>query len=187
MKMLGKIDVVIRGVGDIIMSRDTGDRTRIKDQGSKENKKKEFEEAQYRDSKGRLILWAEHLEKCFEMAGNQVAFKGKAKYGKIICGGIFVEPQEIPFKVGTFKGKKWGVPVPFEKFVRIPPKTGARVLKTRAKIDNWEVSFTLNVVNDEINFDALKEIVTKAGIHNGLLSWRPKHGRFEVIRFEKQK
>jgi hypothetical protein len=69
--------------------------------------------------------------------------------------------------------------------VRIPPRTGSRVLKTRAKIDKWSCEFIINVVNDDINFDALKEVVTKAGIHFGLLAWRPKYGRFDILKFEK--
>lgn len=177
--MLGKIEVTLKSVCPMIMSRDTGDRTKVKDPSSAENQEKDFINSQYRNAKGKLVLLSEHLEKCFEMAGMQVKFKGKQTYGKTICGGIFVEPQEIPLKIT--KGKV----EPFAKFVRIPPRTGARVLKTRARIDNWEVKFIINIVNDDINFDALKEIVTKAGIHNGLLSWRPKYGRFEVAKFEK--
>jgi hypothetical protein len=177
--MLGKINVTIKGVCPLLMSRDSGDRTKIKDPSSTENKTKEFDLSQYKDKKGKLVLWAEHLEKCLEVTGQSVKFKGMQRYGKIICGGLFIEPQEIPLKI------KGGVE-PFEKFVRIPPRTGARVLKTRAKISNWEATFTVNVVNDDINADALKDIITKAGIHTGLLSWRPKYGRFEVTKFIKE-
>jgi len=175
--MLGKIEVTLKSVGRLLMSRDTGNRVKIKDIGSPENQKKEFVESQYLDKKGKLCLLAEHLEKCFEVAGGQIPFKGKQRYGKIICGGIYIEPQEVILKKAVAK--------PFAKMVKIPPKTGARVLKTRAVIDQWEADFIINVVNDDINFDALKEIVTKAGIHCGLLAWRPKFGRFEIKKFKK--
>jgi hypothetical protein len=175
--MLGKVEVTLQSCGRLLMGRDNGERKPIKDPNSPENKAKEFHDAQYLDRKGNLCLWSEHLEKCFEVAGKQVPFKGKQNHSKLLCGGIYIEPQEIPLKKA--------VAIPFPKMVRIPPKTGARVLKTRAIVNAWEATFEINVVNDDINFDALKEVVSKAGIHCGLLAWRPKFGRFEIKKFKK--
>jgi len=185
--MIGKINVTIRGVSPLLMNQDTGERPKIKDHSSPENKEREFQVAQYRDSKGVLMQPAEMLEKALEVAGGSFQFKGAKKYGKVLCGGVFIEPQEIPHKVITVKKVKFGEVEPFAKMVRIPPRTGARVMKTRAIIRDWELDFVINVVNDSINFDTLQDIVTAAGAFNGIGDWRPKYGRFEVIKFEKQK
>lgn len=180
--MLGKIDVTVRNLCPLIQNRDNGEREKKpkKDYGSQEEKKREFKEAQYRDKKGRLYQPAEHFEKSFEIAARQFKFKGNQSYSKILEGGISVEPEEILHK-------KRNKPIPFEKYVKIPPKKGARVPKTRAMIKNWELDLTINVFNDSINFKVLKDIVIYAGAYIGIGDWRPKYGRFEVIKFKERK
>ena len=186
--MLGKIVVGIKGVCPLLMNQLTpenyeaskkgkGKKGSKQDTSSPEHKQKEFEQAQYRTEAGQLCQPAEHLEKCLEIAGGSFKFEGQKKYGKVLCGGIIIDPEQIVHKIQTV--------VPMEKFVRIPPRTGAKVLKTRAKLPEWELEFVITVINESINFDVLKDIVTYAGTYVGIGDWRPKYGRFEVVKFEK--
>lgn len=189
--MLGKIAVTIKGVSPQLMNQLTleayeaskkggkGTRGTKGDTTSPEHKQKEFENAQYRTSDKKHLLYtpSEHLEKCLEVAGSSFKFEGKKMYGKILCGGIIIEQEQIIHKIQQVE--------PFGKFVRIPPKTGPKVYKYRAKLPKWELDFIINVLNDGINFDALKDILTYGGSYVGIGDWRPKYGRFEVIKFEK--
>ena len=175
--MLGKIVATVKGICPLLQHKDDGNREKVSDPGSPEAQNKEFKDAQYRNGKG-LFQPSEHFERCFELAGSQFKFKGKLTYSSIIKGGIVIEPQEILHKIQKI--------VPFAKFVRIPPgKRGARVLSTRALLENWELDFVINILNDAINFEDLKQIVEYAGGYIGIGDWRPKFGRFEVIKFAK--
>ena len=184
--MLGLIDVVVKGVCPLIMNQlspesygqDTPKKSKKgSDHTSPEAREKEFNLAMYKNSKGKLYQPAEHFEKSLEIAGNQFKFTGRQTYGKLICAGIVIEPNEIIHKNQKVER--------LLKFVRIPPKTGAKVLKCRAILPTWELEFKINVINDSINFDTLGQVLEYAGSYVGVGDWRPKYGRFEVTKFKK--
>lgn len=176
--MLGDVKVRIKSMCDMIMHHDDGNRKKIKDPESPENKRLEFENAQYRNSSDELCLPAEMIEACMEKAAGSFILKGKKTYRDIVSGGVLISPREPAFVKGT-------IAIPYSKMVRIPPKTGARILKTRAMVESWELEFTISILNDSINFETLKDILVYAGAYVGVGAWRPKHGRFEVVKFEK--
>lgn len=59
-------------------------------------------------------------------------------------------------------------------------RTKRGTMAVRVKIPNWKTTYRL-LVNDEIIDPAtLAKIVDRAGIAEGLGTWRPAHGRFKV-------
>lgn len=176
--MLGRIKVKVKGVCAQIHNNPDNPvkATKQTDTENPEWRRKEFLGSLYRNGKG-LYQPSEHFEKCLELAGAMKKFQGKMTYSSIIKGGITIEPNRILIP------KKFK-PVPFTKWVRIPPRTGARVKKTRAVFNEWELSFFIEVLNDAINFDDLKEILVYGGLYKGVADWRPKYGRFKVIEFK---
>ena len=175
--MLGTINVLVRGVAPLISNNPeainnlpTGKKV---DHHSAEYKELSFNCSLYK--KGKCIYQpAEHFERCMEVAGGQENFKGRMSYQKIIKGGVVVEPNQIPHP-------KKNKPERFNKWVVI---NKARVMKTRAIFDKWELEFQIRVLNEAINFDTLKSILVYGGCYVGIGDWRPKYGRFEVIKFD---
>lgn len=65
----------------------------------------------------------------------------------------------------------------FRSPVRIPPKTGSRLMKVRPMVPTgWTASIVIEY--DIIPTSDLKEAITDAGATIGLGDWRPKFGRF---------
>lgn len=77
-------------------------------------------------------------------------------------------------------------------FVRIPPRTGARVLKTWFNIFPWKAKFTAETVAPECTpdqLDAFKTVLEQAGIYQGIMDGRPglrrfNYGTFEITEWE---
>jgi hypothetical protein len=69
------------------------------------------------------------------------------------------------------------------RFVSIAP-TGRGTMAVRVKIPHWSATYRL-LVNDEIiDPMTLAKILDRAGIAEGLGTWRPFHGRFNVTQLE---
>ena len=73
----------------------------------------------------------------------------------------------------------------YEEPVRIPPKTGARIMKMFVINPEWRIKFSANVLDDVVPADAIKESLQFGGLYNGLLDGRPEYGRFELTEFKK--
>jgi hypothetical protein len=97
----------------------------------------------------------------------------------LLAGTMHIEPEKIPLGTDEYEVDERAVVI-----------QNQRVLKGRAKLSKWSVTF-------EIIYDArrlpegientLKEILEDAGTRMGLLDYRPQHkgwfGTFEVISF----
>ena len=65
------------------------------------------------------------------------------------------------------------------RFVSVAP-TGRGTMAVRVRIPHWLADYHL-LVNDEIiDPQTLAKIIDRAGIAEGLGTWRPMHGRFQV-------
>lgn len=65
--------------------------------------------------------------------------------------------------------------------VRIATSKTPRV---RPIFKQWEVTFTATVDDDIVSPDAVRNWFETAGHQIGIGDWRPRHGRFEVTRFD---
>jgi len=65
----------------------------------------------------------------------------------------------------------------------------ARVICIRPKWKDWNATFTLDIDNDSITDETIKEILNYAGNYVGIGSYRPQNngnfGRFELISIDK--
>jgi len=57
----------------------------------------------------------------------------------------------------------------------------ARIMRTRPIFNEWEASVFFEVDTDFVNVDDATMWMSIAGRECGLMDWRPKYGRFEVI------
>jgi hypothetical protein len=57
-------------------------------------------------------------------------------------------------------------------------------MAVRVRLPQWSATYRL-LVNDEIiDPTTLAKILDRAGIAEGLGTWRPMHGRFQVVQLE---
>jgi len=69
------------------------------------------------------------------------------------------------------------------RYMSVSP-TGRGTMAVRVRIPQWSASYSM-LVNDEIiDPMTLAKILDRAGIAEGLGTWRPMHGRFQVTSLE---
>jgi len=66
----------------------------------------------------------------------------------------------------------------------VNPTTRGRKMCYRPRIEDWSLDFTLEVNDDRIDSDVVKQILETAGMQIGIGAYRPRFGRFEVTSFK---
>jgi hypothetical protein len=136
----------------------------------------EWELSAYHDAQIGFYIPSENIEKALREGA------AKSRKGKKIEAGAFVSGSMVPFKNQPFKDLDKAYARPEYRLrcaVRVPPRTGARVMKTRCRIPSgWVLEFAVEC-HRSIDETTLEEAAKEAGLFVGLANWRPKHGRFE--------
>lgn len=136
----------------------------------------EWKASLYADEHGNIYEPASHIEGALvRAAGNfQIAGRSKKTYRELVKGAVFVSPDAIPL------GKKE------PDFIH-----KARVIVNRSAVERlrpgfrvWELSFTIQVLDDQLGKDVLQQILQHAGQYYGIGDYRPRFGRFRVAQFE---
>ncbi len=114
----------------------------------------EAEKAAYRLESGELYQPAEHIYQSLVKAGSayQVPGRGKLTYKDTMKGAVLVLPECIPH--GT---KDYEIDV---RPVRIGK---ARVPRARPLLREWELSFTIQLLEDGVPDETMHAILVKAG------------------------
>ena len=60
----------------------------------------------------------------------------------------------------------------------------ARVMSWRPRFDEWSCEFIIEITDEMINVETLKEILQAAGQYKGVGDHRPEYGRFEVDNYQ---
>lgn len=175
--MVGKVKAEVKLLCELLMHNPDSMGVKITDYNSPESKKLQFEASQYRD-KGGLYQPASHFEGALITAGSAEKYKGAKKYGFLLKGGIRVFPEHVLY-AKTVKPEPFGCWAVVEN-----GRKKSRIWRVRALIPaGSKLSFEIEVFNNEINFESLKKCLEYAGGFIGIGDWRPKYGRFEVIKF----
>ena len=135
--------------------------------------RQEWEISAYWDEEIGFFMPSDNIMRCLQAGGAQ------SKVGKKIEAGAWISDLMIP--IGNIKKHKTldaaykDPQFQFRTACRVPPKTGARMMKTRAMIPTgWELIFTVEYDGDTIDekdlVNASKICVALIGIGN----WRPK-------------
>ncbi len=180
--MFGKIRVKIKGVTPLLMNKITPERLKKskKTKFDRHNPEEEARESAYIDEingKKQLYIPSEAVFRCIINAAGIYRTK-KMGMKNLLAGGIRIEPEKIP--LGTDK---------YEIDTRVVRIQRDAVLKSRAKVTDWEATFY--IIYDRTilpNVELLKEIIKDAGRRFGLLDYRPQKGGyfgvFDVVEFE---
>lgn len=141
---------------------------------------------------GRLGQPASHIEGTLAAASVEFKFTGKKTFKSAVKGFVIVEPQLIPH---VYNGEF--VMAPSEELMVAPTPimdvyvcrvvvNRAAVARSRLRVfPGWQLDFQIQVVDEMLQPDDLKRILEHAGRTKGIGDDRPKHGRFQVARFER--
>lgn len=117
---------------------------------------------------------------CFERMIRDAAAKSRA--GQKVQAGLIV-PEDA---VLEFKGPKDRSPEQLWRsrlWKRVSCKVQRnRVMRTRPAFHTWELKFEALFDDTLLNAAEVQRFVALAGQIVGLCDWRPRHGRFEVLK-----
>ena len=121
------------------------------------------------------------VRSCIEQSARKLRQGSQVREGLIVTETHFAyDMQRYGCTVGELgKSAAFTVPVVVQR---------ARILRTRAKFDEWSCAFVVDCDDELVDGRQLRTWVEIAGQRIGLGDWRPQrsghYGRFEVAEFE---
>jgi len=174
--------VKIKGIVPLMHNRypmDAMDITKKVRRGTIHDPKVEADKCLYKNAEGVIYQPSDHIEGALIKVGSSMTIPGAGKktYKDMMKTNIAVLPQEIPFP----NGPNYQI----DTRLGVIPATKGRVPISRPRWDEWEVEFTIRVFDETLlPGEVLKELLERAGKEQGIGTYRPKFGRFEVSEFK---
>jgi hypothetical protein len=138
--------------------------------------REQAEHAAYRDPDTQdLYVPGVALQRSLVGAATYSKGKGRASLQKQVAACVLVSPERLSL------GKK---EFAIDSRPVVIPATKGRVMRHRPRLDEWEVTFTVEFDDTLLTEDQLRRVVDDAGSRVGLLDFRPErkgpYGRFMV-------
>jgi hypothetical protein len=171
-----KVKVKIAGVAPLLMNRfvmEQSDETKAKRRDEQYDPKDDAEKALYKDEKIGCYAPSTWIEACLRETAKEFKGKGKSSLKTTILSSVFMEPEKIPLNKETYDDIDLR-PVVIQR---------NRVVKGRPRFNSWELEFAINFNEERIKKETLKQILEEAGTTKGIGDYRPKFGRFKVVKF----
>jgi|SRR3990167_2859656 len=168
-----KVKVKVIGIAPLLMNRfhiETNGKGRTK---RVYDPKEEAEKKAYKTTEGKLFLPNTHFKASLVKASTDFKMIGKKSYRDYIRSGIFIEEEQIILNQQNYEIHE--EPVVIQR---------NRVMSWRPKFKEWSCEFTINIEDDMINSQILKEILESAGKYKGVGDHRPEYGRFKIDSYE---
>lgn len=186
------IHVSIEGVTPILMNRFTEEAevkvssgTSAVQLGNKGTPREQAAKKTYSDEKGNLYIPGPNIFACIIEAGKfHKAGKSKitTKKSSLIPAGIALSEIICPLGTKDFEVDSRSVVI---------PATGGRIMAHRPRLDEWKLSFTLEVDDTMFAPELVRQIVDDAGRKVGLGDFRPDRkgpfGKFVVTEWKIEK
>ena len=184
-----KVKVTIKGLSALRYNRFNVERntTGTSKKMNEEQKAEEVWERAYINKDGFYL--PRHALKTSIINGAKKVKLGRGSASASLKAILIFDKDEFPamsLKDKQLK-RKDGDYVIMTDVVRIPPRTGARVVQRWVALPEWQCTFDFIIVDDVVHPDTIKESINFAGLYQGLLDGRPEYGRFEMTSFEKYK
>jgi hypothetical protein len=173
------IECEIKGVAPLLQHRfpeEAEDKKSTKRTG-RIDYSQEVEKALFKNKNGVIYEPSSHIEGALRKAAVAFRIPGQSRktYKDLVLRSIVVVPDEIPLEPQEYDVDKRSVKI-----------QRARVFRYRPRWDEWSLEFNIHMLDDQFDSDVLKEILEYAGVAHGIGDYRPKFGRFEVVKFEPQ-
>lgn len=189
------VETTIEGVSPLLQHRyPLPDLATVGKAGKKSTGEKdysqEWREYLYVTSAGEIYQPSSHIEGAMVKAA--VSFKVKGKRGKsykdLFSANVFVDPTEILHGIKEPKELDGDADKSLYLDLRPVVISRQRVPRIRPAFKpGWKLSFTINVIDDEVSSEIVNDVLILAGKTVGIGDYRPKFGRFMVTRFEQVK
>ena len=176
-----EIQVSVQGITPLLQHRfaEVGADEPSKKRTGAPDWKGEVEVSLYKDKDGKIYQPSEHFEKALKNSAKSFKIAGKrgATYTRLIGSSVEILPYELIHKIQHYVIDSRAVVI-----------QKARVIRYRPRLDEWELDFTLRILDAQLPISVIKEILDYAGLYVGIGDYRPqlggKFGKFMVIRFE---
>lgn len=187
-----QVDVKVRGVSPLLQNRfPMPDYEDMGKGGRQHTGSKDYSE-QWRDSlyvtkDNEIYQPAVHFERSMVKAAANFKIKGKGNktYKDLVSASVFVSPEDILHGIKNPEELDTDADKPLYLDLRPVVIQRARVPKVRPAFKpGWELEFVIDVIDDQMPQEMLKDILDYSGRAVGIGDYRPRFGRFQVVRFE---
>ncbi len=164
----------IQGVSPLLMHRfpEEGE-----DGGKDKTKKEQARNSMY-EQKGKPYIPGSNLWRSFVSAANYSKGKGRATLSRPAAAGLLIRDEHL------WLDTPWVV----DSRPVVNPPTGGRIIRHRAKFEEWKVEGMLEYDEALLTGQEVRKIVDDAGARVGVLDFRPEckgpFGRFMVVKWE---
>jgi len=129
----------------------------------------EAEATTYRLPNGNLYQPAEHLERAMISAAGMFKI-GRRSAAGVAAAAFYVTPRQIDHGTNTYE---------IDKRTVVIKSTGGRIMRARALLYPWSLTFEIGIDETLIQPNMAREIMETAGQQKGIGDFRPeKKGRF---------
>ncbi len=125
----------------------------------------------YWNSKGQLIVPADNIMAMIVAQGAPNRLGPKIKRGVLVPEDSLLEFKDMKAKPAKL--------YPKYSYLTIVNVMGKKTPRVRIMIDKWKFSFTMEIVEDEISVNEVKDIL-RLGDRYGSFERRPRFGRYKV-------
>lgn len=183
------VKIEIEGVTPLLMNRFTED-IEVKISagvsgsiiGNKGTPREQAAKTAYMDNNGKLYVPGPNVFRSIIEAGKyHKAGKNKVTTQKssMVPAGLSMREIILPLETTVFEVDSRSVVI---------PSTGGRIMKHRARLDEWKVKFTLDIDDSMFCLSFVRLLVDDAGRRVGLGDYRPDRkgpfGKFVVINWQ---
>lgn len=118
-------------------------------------------------------------------AGFKITGKRGKTYKDLFQANVVVDPLDIPHNIAVPEELDCDADKVLYLDMRPVIIQRSRVVRLRPTFKpGWELSFTINILDDEVPFQMVNDILVQAGKAVGIGDYRPRFGRFMVTKFE---
>ena len=186
------IDVSVKGTAPLLQHRFPMPNLKDMSKGSKKvtgspDYTEEWKEYFYSNGDGEIYQPATHFEGALIKAAVNYKITGKRgkTYKDLFKAAVFVSPEMIPHGMKVPDELDEDADKPLYLDLRPVVIQRARVVRIRPAFSpGWELEFEIECLDDQINDDLLLEVLSHAGKTVGIGDYRPRFGRFNVVKFE---
>jgi hypothetical protein len=180
------VNITIEGVSPVIINRFKEQDevpVKMKKAGKKDygTSREQAEQTVYADPDGKIWIPSSWVKGALTTVSSDYKLPSSRKSVKSIIGGAVIPVVEKIYFNEKYKVKD------IEVDSRPCVIQRARIMRHRAKLEKWSLTFDLELEDDLIDFDNLNEMLTAAGRRAGIGDFRPQKGgpfgRFIVTSF----
>lgn len=187
------VTVVVKGLSPVLMHRYTAEAEAATQAKTRtvniktEDPREVAERSAYRDESGGLVLPTTMFVAAIRDAGNNHKQKGSRRSLKYVIGAAVFGPEEFAKLVDPETGKQL-------KQIEVDTRrvviraTGGAVPRTRARVNSWGAVFQLEIAEDVLDLDTVRQLLGEAGQRQGVGDFRPgkfgPFGRFSIVKWD---